>query len=254
MKLFRIFVSVLFALVFIMISPGSALAQTTTDGEPMCPTTADWGDLPNSYGTLYSSGGAYHLTTGLKLGSLIGIDPDGIPTADAQGDDTNGGGDDEDGIAPIGLWSAGLVSAGKGGSVRVTVSGCTGTCYLSAFIDWNQNGSWNLPRERIIDNAPVVNGTQIISFNIPTNTPYITFLNKTYNTRFRLVSASTPTMSPTGGQPSGEVEDYKWVFGPTAVDLREIKATSSTGSGWLFPLAGVLGLCGLGWLSLRRRK
>ena len=66
----------------------------------------DFGDAPsalqsgfaNSYPTLLMQDGARHKLSGLRLGSLVDADPNGLPTLLASGDDTNGG-DDEDGIA-----------------------------------------------------------------------------------------------------------------------------------------------------------
>jgi LPXTG-motif cell wall-anchored protein len=223
--------------------------------------THDFGDLADdeglsaNYGTLLSMDGARHLAGTLVLGTQIDTELDGQPTPFANGDDASGTFDDEDGVMPIGLWSAGTVAAGKGGKINVTVSGCVGTCYLTGYIDWNKNKSWDLTRERAFMDVPVVNGTQTVSFNIPTTGGAIVFPNQTYAARFRLVRAtSAGTMLPTGEQFSGEVEDYLWTFGPTAVDLSDVNAVSTNESGFLFPVAGVLALGGLGWLALRRRK
>ena len=50
----------------------------------------DYGDAPDpTYPTLLASNGARHTNTGLKLGNLIDVEPDGQPNATATGDDIN---------------------------------------------------------------------------------------------------------------------------------------------------------------------
>ena len=89
----------------------------------------DWEDLPDSSGSTFpvtlAENGPRHLIGDLKLGSVIDAELDGQPSANADGDDTNPGTpapDDEDGVSPtVGVaWSV-----GSGGSVDVTVAGCT---------------------------------------------------------------------------------------------------------------------------------
>ncbi len=56
-------------------------------------TNFDFGDAPNSYGTLLASNGARHaIVPGFQLGQRIDGEADGQPTAGATGDDANGGG------------------------------------------------------------------------------------------------------------------------------------------------------------------
>ncbi len=53
----------------------------------------DFGDAPDTYGTLLASSGPRHaIVPGFQLGQRIDGEPDGQPTADATGDDSNGGG------------------------------------------------------------------------------------------------------------------------------------------------------------------
>jgi hypothetical protein len=53
----------------------------------------DFGDAPESYGTLLADNGARHsIVPGFHLGQRIDAEPDGQPTPDATGDDLNGGG------------------------------------------------------------------------------------------------------------------------------------------------------------------
>ena len=62
----------------------------------------DYGDAPDSYSTLHSSGvngGARHLMTGPVLGQLIDHDQDGQPSDNALGDDLD---NDGSGVIPVG--------------------------------------------------------------------------------------------------------------------------------------------------------
>ena len=59
----------------------------------------DYGDAPDSYGTTDSAGGARHPLDGVTfLGTLVDADTDGIPSVNADGDDSEGTPDDEDGV------------------------------------------------------------------------------------------------------------------------------------------------------------
>jgi hypothetical protein len=180
-------------------------------------STMDLGDLPDTYNnTLLADNGARHTIGTLFLGVGTTIDPDGRESASAAGDT-------DDGVVytPNVHWQV-----ATGGSVNVTVSGCAGTCYLSGWFDWNNDGDFVDAGERILLDQAVSNGTQTITFAIPTGT---TFPNS-FNGRFRLYSTSTSGLAqPTGLVNNGEVEDYQWNFGPTAVTLNSIAARAEPG-------------------------
>ncbi len=59
----------------------------------------------------------------------------------------------------------------------------TGPAYVDGWIDFNQDGSWNGPDERILANVAVQNGQNILSFNVPARAAY----GMTY-ARFRISS------------------------------------------------------------------
>lgn len=201
-------------------------------------SSMDFGDLPSSYNsTTLADNGARHTISSLYLGSTVDADPNGQESSNATGDDTDGT-DDDDGVTPASSWSNGA----NGARVDVTVTGCSGTCYLSAWVDWNNDGDFNDPDERVLLDQSVTSGTQSLTFDVPDNT--IGGSNKTFNTRFRLYPSSTSGLAqPTGLVSGGEVEDYQWTFSPTAVDLSEFSATS--GNRVLLWLAGVLAFIGL---------
>jgi hypothetical protein len=153
-----------------------------------------------------------------------------------------------------GSWTAGV----GGGQVTVLVSGCPAAdCYLNAFIDWNKDRDfWNLAGdafdsgEKVLSNYVVHNGSNIIPINIPAGT---TIAGQSFYARFRL----TEEMAAIGGSPwgayfSGEVEDYLWTFGTTAVTLAKFDASSPLSSA--LPFAALLFPVGLGMLLVSRRR
>jgi len=84
--------------------PPMALNSRETDGDVDALTvfeyTLDFGDAPNSYGTTIASNGACHTATGPWLGGITNnpdTEADGLPDANAMGDDNNNR-DDERGV------------------------------------------------------------------------------------------------------------------------------------------------------------
>lgn len=216
-------------------------------------TYQEFGDLPQD-GTTYkyeqwSTGGVVtgnHVQTGLYLG------PEVIYENAKPGATTAANSDDkEDGVTPSGgNWTAGT----NGGQVTVVVNGCTsGTCYLTAFIDWDQDGIFEggSTGERIMANRTVANGSQNRQFDIPTG---YNMNGKTLYARFRLTDKDVTTGYPTGTYFSGSMEDYVWTFGPTAVSLAKFNANASASSA--LPFAALLLPAGLGmlWVSRRRNR
>ena len=203
----------------------------------------DHGDLPASYGD------AAHLTVSPRLGAnedseSSSHNTDSGHTLDAMGDDLETGGnipDDEDGVAPTpGIsWAPGT----NGGSLDITVNDCTGSCFINAWIDWDQLGTMDAG-EKILNDRAVSNGTQTVTFNVPDGTTF----NTIYAARIRLYKETTGgTAQPTGDAINGEVEDYLWSFSPTAVTLSQFAARSST-SGSIFIYLAIVGLALVGIL------
>lgn|GEM_PF-985627 len=227
----------------ISLTIASSLTDSSLDmsmdlvGEDIAPYK-DYGDLPDDGGAAYryewfkdaSLANAFHVDTGLTLGPAIDLEnvkpTDGLDTATADNFD--------DGITPSALpWFGGAQ-----GQVSVVVNGCpAANCYLTGFVDWNQDGSfWDVDGdtwqvgERILANAPVTNGGQTVNFDIPVIVGITdgSFANLTFFARFRITD--TPFSQPTayGAAFSGEVEDYLWTFSPTAVKIDRLTATSPT--------------------------
>ena len=154
---------------------------------------ADYGDLPASYGTASHTGNG-----SLRLGPLWTID---------------------DGVDRISPW---VGDGSSNADLTIVVNGGSG--WLAGWVDWNGSGSFDNPSERVVDQA-VTAGSNAISFAIPGS--YVT--GTTVNARFRLYTAA-PTLVPTsaadpiGDVSGGEVEDFIWQFGPTAVSLQSFNA------------------------------
>jgi hypothetical protein len=202
----------------------------------------DFGDLPDSYGTLITSDGARHTSGSLYLGAAFDSDPDGNPTLDATGDDTGDGSDDEDGVIrdPLTLWQPGNTP-----NITVTVSGGSG--YLVGWFDWNNDGDFLDMDERVGFGSVSAGENEL---QVPVSNAYNTGLP--LNARFRLYPTEADP-SPTGLVSDGEVEDYHWTFGPNAVTLTSLWGRARTL--WLPGFFAALGgFVTLGLTLARRRK
>ncbi len=157
--------------------------------------TADFGDLPDNYGTTLVADGARHECAGPTLGATRDAEGDGQPTTAANGDDTTGS-TDEDGVV-FGLICVGQVDA----SATVVVRNAPSGAKLDAWIDFNQDGSFGGSGEKIAASVDVVQGDNVIEFDVPS----WAVSGETY-ARFRLSTAGD--LGPTGSAADGEVEDY----------------------------------------------
>ena len=158
--------------------------------------TVDFGDAPDSYGTTLAQGGPYHkVVAGFSLGATEDSEPDGQPSVGATGD-----GADEDGVT----FPAGGFTACGTASVTVNLANTAGiaTPKLDAWIDFDGDGVFNSPRDRIATGLALVSGNNTVNVNVPCDAKSAL----TY-ARFRLSSAGVAT--PGGAALDGEVEDYQ---------------------------------------------
>lgn len=183
---------------------------------------ADWGDLPETYGTQYPNGAA-HLTGNLQLGALHDIEPQGQPSPTALGDD-NLNVSDEDGVN--------LAVFTEISQVLVLHVNCTSPTLTSATVvawfDWDNSGAFSAA-EITFNQAVTCSPTG--SLNILTTNYGSLASAGSYSYpdplyyRVRLYeTVSTP--SPTGLVSNGEVEDY-YFTGPTAVTISEPAAVDA---------------------------
>ena len=171
------------------------LAFKLTTVEP----TEDFGDAPDpTFPTLRASDGARHtVVPGVLLGTLIDAELDGQPNATATGDDSNGLAD-EDGV----VLGGNLMVPGDWATATVTAST---SGFLSAWVDFNADGSWATPGDQIFTNLALPAGTSPQNFYVPTNAAQ----GNNVFVRFRFSTAAITNF--TGLAADGEVEDYLWL-------------------------------------------
>ncbi|MEZ6101434.1 MAG: NF038122 family metalloprotease [Pirellulaceae bacterium] len=164
----------------------SGLTQfTITLGEGL-----DFGDAPDPlYPTLLSSNGARHtFVEGFYLGAGVSLESDGKPSAGATADS------DDDGVAFDSVLLPGV-------SVDFTVT-ASAAGLLDAWIDFNADGDWNDPGEKIFVGQSLAAGANAL--NLP-SVPANAAIGETA-ARFRFSSSGVAL--PVGPAADGEVEDY----------------------------------------------
>ena len=182
-----------------LVIDGITLAETCflDYGDAPITGTAPDGTSTNAYGEA-----SHTIVSGNYLGaSNPDADSTNQPTANADGDDTDGS-DDEDGIAIPAL------TQGATASITATVVGTGG--YLQGWIDWNGDGDFSDTGEDVATNiqdnlvGDTDNTVGTIAFNVSVPAGAIT--NQTY-ARFRWSSING--LDSTTAASDGEVEDYQ---------------------------------------------
>lgn len=161
----------------------------------------DYGDAPDSYGTSIAAGGASHgYLAGLQLGQNLDVEPDGIPSVNADSDDLNQNSNDEDGVA-FNLPTS-ILFPGSETEFDVTLStGTNSPARLNAWFDFNRNGVFTDPGEQVIVADRKGTGTYRYKITVPDDAvPGLTYA------RFRY--GYEGDIGPTGPARAGEVEDY----------------------------------------------
>ncbi|WP_261887103.1 LruC domain-containing protein [Vibrio pomeroyi] len=156
----------------------------------------DFGDAPDSYLTLLASNGPRHELDGI---TWLGTD---APDADLDGyvtpqSDESVGIDDEWANGGIGFVTA--LEAGLDSKVVIEAST---TGYLSAWIDWNQDGSFDGANEQVFTDYQLDAGENDLFLNVDINA-----LTGTTWARFRF--SQQTNLSYFGGSTSGEVVDIQ---------------------------------------------
>ena len=151
---------------------------------------ADFGDAPAPFRTKLSQHGASHFQSSAdspRLGSSVTYESDGQANSQANAD----AGDD--GVT-FGTLNAGQLDA----TLTVNVQGGAGK--IDAWIDFNGDGSWDGPNERLLAGASVSVGDNLLSFDVPS-------WAKPGATYSRVRISSTGNLGPGGLALDGEVED-----------------------------------------------
>ncbi len=178
-------------------------------------TNADVTNLALSYGAAWHCG-----PPNAWLGANVDTNTNFLPGGDAA---------DNDGIERLGAhWQPGAEVG-----VGVTVNG-SGPAWLAGWFDWNRDGDFTDPGEQAINRVVAIGQT-----SIPITIPVTALVGQGSSTaiaaRFRLYeSASEPAGRPAaiqaaqinGTASGGEVEDYTFDFGPTAITLHTLNAAS----------------------------
>lgn len=169
----------------------------------------DFGDAPDpGYPTLLASDGARHRAGDLYLGTNIDAELDGQPDPEAAGDDVVSS-DDEDGVYIPTL------SAGSSAIAEFYVSG--GSARIDAWIDFNADGDWNDPGERVAYGHEVGTGSNELNFAVPADA----VAGDTY-ARVRLSTRGVD--SPAGLVADGEVEDERVRIAQRVVSVTDVQA------------------------------
>ncbi|WP_426247228.1 GEVED domain-containing protein [Nocardioides sp. LHG3406-4] len=196
---------------------GNDLAIDDISFSPVC----EFGDAPQSYGTLIGDDGPGHIATGPTLGTVRDTESDGRPSPGADGDDTTGT-DDEDGIA-------GPIEMSVGAEASVTVSATNDSdkdVTLAGWIDLDGDGTFQ-DSERVTVTVPANSGTAAYQLDFPAGTT----TTDTY-ARFRIYGVLMTDPQPTGTVAAGEVEDYRvTVLEPRLVIDKSSDATADARPG-----------------------
>ena len=155
----------------------------------------DFGDAPDpSFPTLLANNGARHIIDpGYSLGSKVDDENDGLPDANAQGDDNNNYNDDD------GIVFPNAILTGSKALLKVTLAA---PGYLNGWVDFNRDGDWSDPSEQVFDDKALSPGVTSLNISFPQDTV-------SYNTYARFRFNSTGNLSFYGLASDGEVEDYK---------------------------------------------
>ncbi|MFD5214162.1 GEVED domain-containing protein [Microbacterium sp. NPDC058345] len=186
---------------------------------------SDFGDAPDTYGTLLDSDGAQHeIVPGLTLGELIDFDADGQPSDDALGDDDNRLADEDGVTADI------EVTAGEQTTVTVNATNTTAEpATLAGWIDLNGDGTFEAGELASVA-VPADSGSAEyeLTFAAPTAA------GDSF-ARFRLFPGEVATPLPTGAVAGGEVEDYATTFvqgAPIFLSCSALTTFDENNAGW----------------------
>jgi len=160
----------------------------------------DWGDAPAPYPTLAVDNGPSHrIAEGLCLGWAIDGELDGQPHPTANGDDTSNL-PDEDGLY--------VNCSAYPGQIAMLSLRVKGIGYVSAWVDFDQDGDWDDATDCILFDHQMADGLNYFTFPIPETAA----IGWTF-ARFRYTHC--PGGLPyTGPAPDGEVMDERIYINP----------------------------------------
>ncbi len=171
----------------------------------------DYGDAPVTYDlnkNVRPYAGSATLHSGIYLGTIApGAENTAKSSANATGD-----GNEEDGLASSSCASKPVNLQPFSLTVKAT-NNSNATAYLSAFIDWNNDGDYLDDGETVLDivQAGDQSGTKDYTLQFRPQTANLT-LDK-YFVRLRISTDSNSVKQPYGTAPQGEVEDHVMELG-----------------------------------------
>jgi hypothetical protein len=181
-------------------SPNCEVSNVVVNTPASCNVPSDFGDAPDTY-----QDAGNEIDEDLTLGENVDDEPGTQNSTDADGDD-NGNSDDEDAVTFLTADGGCFGTIGTDQMLEVEVRNNTGsTAFLSAWIDFNGNGTFD-NGEEIINNYSVASAAGIQTIQFTYSIPGNAVAGDTY-ARFRI---SENTITGAGGvlQVIGEVEDY----------------------------------------------
>lgn len=210
------------------LSPSNGGGDLASCAFPLNPySISDFGDAPDSYGTLLTSNGPRHTalqynatnnTSTLMIGSTVDLENNGFPNGNSDGDDNNNLNDENSVTMPVLNSTAATYSVNV---PLVNTTGATGT--LRGWIDFNKNG--------------VFEASEATSVSVPNGSTTATLSwtglsglsgGDTYY-RLRIAKNNSDIAQPTGLASGGEVEDGKISISGPAVCYRD-PINNGTGS------------------------
>ncbi len=186
----------------------------------------DYSDAPHdltapvvySYPTVGSDAASHGIVPNFHLGATVDGEPAGSPDTSANGDDLSGD-DDDDGI----LFPAVEMLSGTDYTVTVTGSQAAQVGYFQMWIDFNRDGDWDDPNEKVLSDVRLDMGANELTFTIPEDS-----VDGTSYARGRL--GFTKGLGPAGHDNGGEVEDYQIVLGPGGPGPLVLSSSGDLGS------------------------
>ncbi len=214
------------------LTEAASFSGTTGDAESLACNAGektDMGDLPDIYGYAAHTLPVFLITANdMYLGVIPGDDDFGTQSnsVDAQGDDKDDGGDDDDGVTYNGIDIDNQILE-KSGQYVFDVKTNAQDGYLSAWIDWNNDGDFDDAGETIIQDVVGSSDITTITLNVPSGiSTGAVYMRVRYSSDSGLSSSDDVFNGEWASD--GEVEDYRIYIDDPQLNVNKISATTHT--------------------------